>query len=269
MTLSANLLQAGGGWLSDRKGACRVMYWTFPVAVSCTLLLSYPNAPYAVKGIHSGIGFRQAPGVVPFIMLVFVPGFFMSPGKAAVYKPIPVYNPTPAGGMVSPTGGRGGVSLPIAFGALNDLIGLWTSASCCRSYWSSVHRCGYILRYGEWNAGSSRTSNTSPPCRKLWRRKSDCDRIHTTYRDPSDRHGDASPSAIIVLARVLISPGGGEPGHPSPYENRHGRSGKDWRSMQGDQHVTAPVHPPYAANSVHKQRGRRVLRATPSEGPRP
>ena len=63
-------------------------------------------------------------------MLTFVLGFFMSLGKAAVYKHIPVYYPGrvgPVGGVVGLIGGLGGFVLPIAFGAMNDLVGVWTS----------------------------------------------------------------------------------------------------------------------------------------------
>ena len=63
-------------------------------------------------------------------MTVFVLGFFMSLGKAAVYKHIPVYYPKnvgAVGGLVGMIGGLGGFVLPIAFGALNDLTGIWTS----------------------------------------------------------------------------------------------------------------------------------------------
>ncbi|TIX10282.1 MAG: MFS transporter, partial [Mesorhizobium sp.] len=55
---------------------------------------------------------------------------FMSLGKAAVYKHIPVYYPKnvgAVGGMVGMIGGLGGFVLPIAFGALNDLTGVWSS----------------------------------------------------------------------------------------------------------------------------------------------
>ena len=69
-------------------------------------------------------------GVVSFTVIVFVLGFFMALGKAAVYKHIPVYYPKnvgAVGGLVGMIGGLGGFVLPIAFGALNDLTGLWTS----------------------------------------------------------------------------------------------------------------------------------------------
>ena len=71
---------------------------------------------------------RSAP--VAFIVIIFVLGFFMSLGKAAVYKHIPTYYPDnvgAVGGLVGMIGGLGGFVLPIAFGALNDLTGLWTS----------------------------------------------------------------------------------------------------------------------------------------------
>jgi NNP family nitrate/nitrite transporter-like MFS transporter len=63
-------------------------------------------------------------------MLTMALGFFMSLGKAAVYKHIPIYYPGrvgSVGGVVGLIGGLGGFILPIAFGAMNDLIGVWTS----------------------------------------------------------------------------------------------------------------------------------------------
>jgi NNP family nitrate/nitrite transporter-like MFS transporter len=69
-------------------------------------------------------------GLVALHRAVFVLGFFMSLGKAAVYKHIPVYYPNhvgAVGGLVGMIGGLGGFVLPIAFGALLDLTGIWTS----------------------------------------------------------------------------------------------------------------------------------------------
>lgn len=129
-SIPASLFRIVGGWLSDKVGARRVMYWTFGVSVVCTFLLSYPTTSYVVSGIDGPITFTLAMGVVPFTVLVFVLGFFMSLGKAAVYKHIPVYYPRhvgAVGGVVGMIGGLGGFVLPIAFGALNDWIGVWTS----------------------------------------------------------------------------------------------------------------------------------------------
>jgi NNP family nitrate/nitrite transporter-like MFS transporter len=129
-SVPASLFRAYGGHLSDKYGARRIMYWTFIVSVICTFLLSYPSTEYVVRGIKGPIAFTIEMGVVPFIVLVFVLGFFMSLGKAAVYKHIPVYYPDSVGsvgGLVGMIGGLGGFVLPIAFGALNDLTGVWTS----------------------------------------------------------------------------------------------------------------------------------------------
>jgi NNP family nitrate/nitrite transporter-like MFS transporter len=129
-SLPASLFRAYGGWLSDRCGARKIMYWTFGVSLACTFLLSYPATDYVVHGIEGPIAFTLAIGVVPFTILTFALGFVMSLGKAAVYKHIPVYYPDhvgAVGGLVGMIGGLGGFVLPIAFGAMNDLTGVWTS----------------------------------------------------------------------------------------------------------------------------------------------
>jgi NNP family nitrate/nitrite transporter-like MFS transporter len=129
-SIPASLFRVVGGWLSDRWGARRVMYLTFGVSVVCTFLLSYPDTTYTIRGIKEDITFQLAIGLVPFTVLVFVLGFFMSLGKAAVYKHIPVYYPQhvgAVGGVVGMIGGLGGFVLPIAFGFMNDVVGVWTS----------------------------------------------------------------------------------------------------------------------------------------------
>ncbi|MBL8688289.1 MAG: NarK/NasA family nitrate transporter [Rhodospirillaceae bacterium] len=129
-SIPGSVFRALGGVLSDRYGARRVMYWTFIASVVCTFLLSYPATDYVVHGIKGDISFTIAIGFVPFTVLTFILGFFMSLGKAAVYKHIPVYYPDrvgAVGGIVGLVGGLGGFILPIAFGAMNDLIGVWTS----------------------------------------------------------------------------------------------------------------------------------------------
>jgi NNP family nitrate/nitrite transporter-like MFS transporter len=129
-SLPGALFRAAGGWLSDRYGARSVMYWTFGMSIVATFLLSYPTTRYIVQGIDGPIHFTLAMGIVPFAMLTFVLGMFMSFGMAAVYKHIPVYYPDnvgSVGGLVGMIGGLGGFALPIAFGAMADLTGIWTS----------------------------------------------------------------------------------------------------------------------------------------------
>lgn len=128
--LPAGLFRVVGGWLADRIGARRVMYWVFGVSLACTFLLSYPATSYTVEGIRGPIHFSLAIGLLPFALLLFVLGFFMSLGSAAVYKHVPTYysdSVGAVGGMVGMIGGLGGFVLPIAFGVMNDLVGIWTS----------------------------------------------------------------------------------------------------------------------------------------------
>src|SRR6185295_17257156 len=129
-SIPASLFRAYGGVLSDRYGARRVMYWTFLASIVCTFVLAYPPTDYVIRGIQGPIAFHLETTVAAFMVLIFVLGFFMSLGKAAVYKHIPVYYPThvgAVGGLVGMVGGLGGFALPIAFGVLNDLTGIWTS----------------------------------------------------------------------------------------------------------------------------------------------
>src|SRR5690606_32166212 len=129
-SVPASLFRIYGGHLSDKVGARQVMYWTFLVGIATTFLLSYPPTSYVIDGIEGPIAFRLETGLVGFTVLVFVLGFFMSLGKAAVFKHIPVYYPKDVGsvgGLVGMIGGLGGFVLPIAFGVLNDLTGIWTS----------------------------------------------------------------------------------------------------------------------------------------------
>jgi NNP family nitrate/nitrite transporter-like MFS transporter len=129
-SIPASLFRAVGGALADKIGARKVMYLTFGVSLVCCFLLAYPATSYVVDGVKGQIHFRLATGIVPFTIIIFVLGFFMSLGKAAVYKHIPVYYPDrigSVGGTVGMIGGIGGFILPIAFGFLNDLTGIWTS----------------------------------------------------------------------------------------------------------------------------------------------
>ena len=129
-SVPASLFRVVGGVMSDTMGARRVLYITFGFSMLFAFLLAYPNTDYVVHGIKGPIVFSTSTGVTMFTVLTFSLGFFMSLGKAAVYKHIPVYYPDnvgAVGGVVGLIGGLGGFVLPIAFGALNDLTGVWTS----------------------------------------------------------------------------------------------------------------------------------------------
>lgn len=125
----AAVFRALGGVLADRYGARTMMYVAFSVSLACLFLLSYPDTHYVVRGIRGPIEFTIAPGVGQRMAVLFVLGFVMALGMAAVFKHIPTYYPNhvgSVGGVVGMIGGLGGFFLPIAFGLMNDLIGVWT-----------------------------------------------------------------------------------------------------------------------------------------------
>lgn len=129
-SVAGSMFRAIGGYMSDKYGARTVMYWTFAVCSVCCFLLAYPQTDYIIHGIKGDITFSFGWGFIPFTIIVFVLGLFMSFGKAAVYKHIPVYYPNDVGsvaGIVGLIGGLGGFFLPICFGMMNDYFDVWTS----------------------------------------------------------------------------------------------------------------------------------------------
>jgi MFS transporter, NNP family, nitrate/nitrite transporter len=129
-SLPAGLLRVLGGVLSDRHGARHVMYWSLIGSLICTFILSYPATDYIVHGTRGELRFAIATALPVFVLLLMAQGFLMALGKAAVYKHIPVYYPDRVGvvgGAVGAIGGLGGFVLPLAFGIMNDVAGVWTS----------------------------------------------------------------------------------------------------------------------------------------------
>src|SRR6056297_1891365 len=129
-SLPGSVFRALGGWMSDKWGARFVMYLTFIVSLAVLFVMSYPQTGYIVQGITGPIEFDFGLSVGFFVALTVILGFVMSLGKAAVYKHIPVYYPHhvgSVGGLVGMIGGLGGFFLPIAFGLLLDLTGVWTA----------------------------------------------------------------------------------------------------------------------------------------------
>ncbi|WP_116653964.1 nitrate/nitrite transporter [Pelagibacterium sediminicola] len=130
-SLAASVFRAYGGVLSDRFGARAVMYWTLGFSLLFLFMLSYPPTHYVIRGKDGPIAFSTEMGLWPFVATLFGLGFFMSLGKAAVFRHIPIYYPKhvgSVGGLVGMIGGLGGFILPIVFGALLDVTGIWTSA---------------------------------------------------------------------------------------------------------------------------------------------
>lgn len=130
-SIPAGLFRFYGGRLTDRYGARAVIYVTLGVSVLCAFMLAYPPTTYIIEGARGAIVFRTSMGLVPFLLLLAILGFFMSLGKAAVFRHIPLYYPNhvgAVGGLVGMVGGIGGFVLPVIFGVMLDLTGIWTSA---------------------------------------------------------------------------------------------------------------------------------------------
>src|SRR5690606_13961894 len=92
-SLSASVFRAYGGVLSDRHGARRLLYWTFGFSLFLLFMLSYPPTSYTIHVNDGDISFSTDMGFGAFVLTIFALGFFMSLGKAAVFRHIPVYYP--------------------------------------------------------------------------------------------------------------------------------------------------------------------------------
>ncbi|MBS2938388.1 NarK/NasA family nitrate transporter [Nocardioides sp. J2M5] len=116
----ASLLRPWGGWLSDRFGARRVMYWALGSMLAITGVLMMPDGHLVIDHADGSTTEHLAYslGLAPFAVLVFVLGCAMGVGKAAVFKHIPEYFPDhvgAVGGLVGMLGGLGGFFLPPLF----------------------------------------------------------------------------------------------------------------------------------------------------------
>jgi MFS transporter, NNP family, nitrate/nitrite transporter len=132
----ASLLRPVGGWLSDKVGARRIMYWTFGLMLFSTGVLMMPSGFITVEVTTSKAADGTAEilpwhlGIVPFTGFVILLGCSMGIGKAAVYKHIPEYFPHEVGavgGVVGMLGALGGFFLLPIFGYAVALTGIPTA----------------------------------------------------------------------------------------------------------------------------------------------
>ncbi len=112
--VASSIIRAVGGYLSDKIGARKVMYFV--------LVLSL---------IISGVLIVWTPqNVFVYVAIIILLGCVWGTGMAAIYKHIPDYFPQEVGvvgGMVGVIGGLGGFVSPIVFGYLKDGTGFWSS----------------------------------------------------------------------------------------------------------------------------------------------
>jgi NNP family nitrate/nitrite transporter-like MFS transporter len=154
----ASLLRPVGGYLSDKFGARRMMYWVFGAMLASTFLLSLPDGHFMVHvpARFDSDGetemFRFVMNPFWFTALVFIVGVCMGIGKAAVYKYIPEYFPKDVGavgGLVGMLGALGGFSLPPMFASIYEwtwipqttffVLFLVTAVSFGWLHWTVIH----------------------------------------------------------------------------------------------------------------------------------
>ncbi|GAB3811214.1 MFS transporter [Tessaracoccus terricola] len=128
----ASLLRPVGGWMADRWGARRVMYWTFGIMLVTSGVLMMPNGHIVISHADGStsehLAYRLS--LWAFVVLVFLLGCAMGFGKAAVFKHIPEYFPDnvgSVGGLVGMLGGLGGFFLPPLFAYTKEWSGFPTS----------------------------------------------------------------------------------------------------------------------------------------------
>ena len=132
----ASLLRPVGGWMSDKIGARRIMYWTFGLMLFSTGVLMMPSGfitidvatSKAVDGTAEILPWHL--GLWAFTFFVVLLGCSMGIGKAAVYKHIPEYFPKDVGavgGLVGMLGALGGFFLLPVFGYAVALTGIPTA----------------------------------------------------------------------------------------------------------------------------------------------
>ena len=130
--LPSGLIRALGGWLSDRFGAHTITWWVMWVSLICLFFMAYPNTDVIIHRVDgSELRLNLMVNEYVFTALLFTVGIAWGFGKASVFKYLSDDYPDNIGviaGIVGLAGGMGGFLLPIMFGALLDLTGVYTTA---------------------------------------------------------------------------------------------------------------------------------------------
>ena len=127
---SSSTVRAIGGWFADRYGARAVNWGVFWVCLICLFFLSYPQTEMIIKGVEKDVHINIEVNVWMFTTLLFIIGVAQGFGRASVYKII--YDKYPnnmgsVGGTVAMVGALGGCTLPLMFGFVVDLVGVYSA----------------------------------------------------------------------------------------------------------------------------------------------
>ena len=125
--LFGSLIRPVGGYVADRQGGLRTLYYVLPILVGSVVAVTSPSLPIAV------------------VMMVLATGA-MGFGNGVVFQLVAEWFPKDIGlasGVVGAAGGFGGFLLPIVTGTLKGLtgnydLGLWLFAGCGVCAWGTV-----------------------------------------------------------------------------------------------------------------------------------
>ena len=125
--LFGSLIRPVGGYVADRQGGLRTLYYVLPILVGSVVAVTSPSLPIAV------------------VMMVIATGA-MGFGNGVVFQLVAEWFPKDIGlasGVVGAVGGFGGFLLPIVTGTLKGLtgnydLGLWLFAGCGVCAWGTV-----------------------------------------------------------------------------------------------------------------------------------
>jgi NNP family nitrate/nitrite transporter-like MFS transporter len=128
--ISSSMARAAGGWFADKFGARQVNWSVFWICLICLFFLSYPPTTMTIHGVEKDVELSIELNVWIFTLLLLVIGLAQGFGRASVYKLINDYYPEQmgsVGGMVAMLGALGGCTLPILFGLVVDIVGVYSA----------------------------------------------------------------------------------------------------------------------------------------------
>lgn len=129
--MTSSMVRALGGWFADRYGARAVNWSVFWVCLVCLFFLSYPPTTMTIHGLEHNVHLTVEVNVWLFTFLIFVIGIAQGLGRASVLRSLYDHYPHDMGrigGWVAFIGALGGCTLPLAFGFIQDLLGIASGA---------------------------------------------------------------------------------------------------------------------------------------------